>query len=530
MAAVPALLVAGMVLLPFAQMLAMFLDIGYLGELGGQDAIALLTRAAIMNSVVQGTASAVASFLAGLPIGLFLGRYEFRFKRVLRSFAILPFFLPSIVVVTAFIASFGAGSPAQAVYPGSSVFSRGLWGIVAVNTFFNAPLVAMMTMLAVEHEDMTLDEAARTLGASVPRRFVSVWGREGMVAAAGGALLAFLYSFAGFTAPLIIGGPGYFTLEAWIYFMVRTLNNIPFAAIMSLIESAALTLPALAYFLFMAGTRRVSGVGRASSFTEGRRSPFFVAGAVYVAAWIVAEGYILGSVFLSSFEARGGGTGLLNYALLFGGRTTSALGISTASALMNTIFYGLMACIIVTSVGLVWIFGKRRSGSRFYVVTDTMQFMPLIISAVIFSFSISVVFRYGGPFPYDWALIIAAQSVIAIPIVLRVIEAGFASIPASYAEAALTLRGNPFFEIELPLARSTLASALMFGFAISLGEFTATNMLATTSYMPLGVQIYALEGVRLFGPADAAAALLLIISLGSFYIVQRLGEVFVAVR
>ncbi len=530
LATIPALLIAVLVIVPFAEMLSRFLDFSSIGALGGSSPIALLTRRAIENSLVQGMLSAATSFAVGLPLGFFLGRYEFRFKRLLRSFAILPIFLPSIVVVTAFISSFGPGSPTHAIYSGSTIFSTGLSGIVAVNTFFNAPLVAMMTMLSVERSNRTLDEAAMTLGASGMRRFISVWGRDGIIAGAGGSLLAFLYSFAGFTAPLIIGGPGYFTLEAWIYFMVRTLNNIPLAAVMSLVEAGALLLPAVFYFAFIGGTKRVYGTGRPPAEENRKHSPFFISGALYVAAWTGLECYILGSVFYSSLRLGQSSPGFGNFVLLFSTRTTVALGLPTSAVLLNTMFYGIMTSLLVTLIGLVWIYGKRRAASRALIVTDTVQFIPLVISAVIFSLSLAVTFEYTTSFAFDWILIIIAQSVLAIPIVLRVMEAGFSAIPPSYTEAALTLRGNPFFEVEVPIARSTLASALMFGFAMSLGEFTATNFLATTSYIPLGVQIYQLQVLRIFGAAEAAAAILLLMSLASFYVVQRAGEVFVAVR
>ncbi len=530
LASLPAFLVAAIVLLPFGDMLGRFLDFGTIASLGGSSPVAVLSRLAVENSLVQGSASALTSFLFGLPMGFFLGRYDFRFKRLLRSFAILPFFLPSIVVVTAFISSFGPVSPANALYANSTFFSSGLSGIIAVNTFFNAPLVAMMTMLAVERGDKTLNEAAMTLSASPVRRFFSVWGRDGIVAGAGGALLAFLYSFAGFTAPLIIGGPGYFTLEAWIYFMVRTLNSIQLAALMSFIESVALLVPAVAYFVFIAGTRRVYGTGRPAAEEANEHNRFFIAGAAYVAAWIVVECFVLASVFYSSLNPGVGSISLGNYRQLFGARAALALGLPTYGVLVNTVFYGLMTSLLVTMTGLAWMYGKRRYASRVLIATDTFQFIPLVISAIIFSFSLAVAFEYTATFEYDWVLIIVAQSVLAIPIVLRVIEAGFSSIPSSYTEAALTLSGNPFFEIEIPIARSTLASALMFGFAMSLGEFTATNFLATTAYMPLGVQIYQLQSVRLPGASDAAAAILLLMSLASFYLVQRVGEVFVAVR
>lgn len=472
----------------------------------------------------------MTSFVVGLPLGLFLGRYEFRFRRIMRSFTVLPFFLPSIVVVSAFIISFGRDSPLASVTASTALLSQGLGGIIAVNTFFNAPIVAMMVMLAVEQTDRTLEEAASTLGAGRGKRFYTVWGRDGLTAGAGGALLAFLYSFAGFTAPLVIGGPGYFTLEAWIYYLVRTLNSIPLAALLSFIEMAALLIPAAIYFLFVVGSKKVYGRAGISEQQVKKRGSFFLAGLSYAVVWVVVECYVLGSVFYSSLSTGGGRLSLSNFIQLFGPMTDSALGISTFSTLANSLFYGLVVSLAVTMIGLAWIYGRRRVSSRGFTVTDTLQFLPLVVSAAILSFSLAVTFEYGSSFNAEWILIILAQSVLAVPIVLRVIESGFASVPASLSEAASTLGGNSFFEVDLPLTGSTLASALMFGFSMSLGEFTATNFLATTPFTPIGVQIYLLESLRLFGAADAAAALLLLMSIVSFYLIQRLGEVLVAVR
>lgn len=525
----PSASVVLVVALPFALMLADFLSIASIRGLTGSGALASLTRQALFNSVEQGLLSAAASFAAGAPLGIFMGRYSFKFRRMLRSVTILPFFLPSIVVVSAFITGFGSTSQPGLLPVWGKLFSSGLTGIVAVNTFFNAPLVAMMTMLGVERADRAIDEAAMTLGASAGRRFLTGWGRRALVAASGGALLAFLYSFAGFAAPLIIGGPGYFTLEAWIYFMVRTLNNIPAAAALSLAESLALLLPAMLYLLFLSGTG-----GRQFALAPAgpavRKSLPFAAGAAYAVLWVAVEAYILGSVFYASLTFGLPRPSLGNYMQFFGSRAADATGISAAEVIANSLIYGILTTLLVALLGFLWIYGKRRLRITRASVADSLQLLPLIVSAVIFAFSLSAVFEYSANDAYVWVLIVLAQTVVAIPVVLRIIESGFSQIPVSYTEAAFTLGGNAFFEVEMPLARSTLSTALMFGFALSLGEFTATNFLATSRFIPLGVQIYVLQGVRLFGASDAAAAILLIMSTVAFYLIQRGGEIFLDVR
>ncbi|MCI4340638.1 MAG: iron ABC transporter permease, partial [Thermoplasmata archaeon] len=60
-------------------------------------------------------------------------------------------------------------------------------------------------------------------------------------------------------------------------------------------------------------------------------------------------------------------------------------------------------------------------------------------------------------------------------------------------------------------------------FALGLGEFTATYFLATASFKTLPVEMYDLEALRRPGLADAAAGVLVVVSLGAFAALQRVG-------
>lgn len=527
----PAILVAVLVVYPFIDMIAGYVNPASLSIITGNSPDSILTRRAVWNSLAQGAVSAVFSFIAGLPLGLFLGRYIFRLKKAISALVLVPFFLPSVIVVFAFTSGFGNSSVFQSLFHFGGALSSGFTGIVAVNTFFNAPLVALFVMTAVGQSDPSLDEAALTLNASIFRRFSTVWGRDGITAGISGSLLAFMYSFAGFAAPLIIGGPGSFTLDAWIYYEVRTLDNTSVAVMLAFIEALILLVPALIYIKFSATRSRVT----ASRTEQGRRKHggdrYFLAGSLYTVIWIAVEIYLLSSIFLSSFSIPGhSGYSLQNYSILFGARTSSALGISTFAAILNSLFYGMCTAIIVVTVGMMWIVGKRRLGISGGVYSEITQYIPLVISAIMMSFAILIVFGSRTPVNLTWLLIVGAQSAVAIPVVLRVIESGFLPVNREYSEASQILRGSPFFEVELPLAGSAFASALMFGFAMSLGEFSATNFLATTHYIPLTVEMYSLQSVRLFGPAYSAASILMIMSLLSFYIIQKLGERFVVFR
>lgn len=520
----PSVFITAAVVVPFLILAHNNFSLSFISALAGNSPTAVLTKKALYNSLSQGGASSILSFAAGLPLGIFLGRYSFPLKKALTSFAIIPFFLPTIVVVFAFLTGFGADSHLFSPFPFASYLSSGFTGIVAVNVFFNAPLVALFVMTTVENLDPSLNEAAMTLGSGAIGRFAGIWGRDGLLAASGAAVLAFTYSFAGFAAPLIIGGPGYFTMDAWVYFMLKTVGNFPAAVFLALVEVIVLMVPAMVYVYISSKTRRVKGTAGMSPRKE-TRGLYFYLGTAYASLWVLGEAYLLSSVFLASLNH-----GTSDFARLFSGTTTAAMGISAGGAILNTVFYGIATSALVVSLGLMWVSGKRRISRPGRSLGEPMQYIPLIISSIILAFAISSVIGAITPEKLLWVIIVIAQSSVAIPVVLRVLDGGFGSIPSSYTEAALSLKGSPFFEVELPLAKNTFAAAILFGFAISLGEFSATNFIATSPYFTLTVLMYNLQNARLFGASYAVAAILLLISLISFYIIQKLGERFIALR
>jgi thiamine transport system permease protein len=67
-------------------------------------------------------------------------------------------------------------------------------------------------------------------------------------------------------------------------------------------------------------------------------------------------------------------------------------------------------------------------------------------------------------------------------------------------------------------------TAGLFAFALGLGEFTATYFLVTPNFTTLSVAVYDLQGLRQFPLAEAAAGLLLVVSLAVFAAVHYGGR------
>jgi thiamine transport system permease protein len=464
-------------------------------------------------------------------MGLFIGRYAFGYKRVIKSFIIMPFFMPSIVIVLAFLSLFGRSSPLVETLPLLHNLSTGFIGIIAINTFFNAPLVAFLTSTGIERSHHSIEEASILLGAGSFNRFLNIWGRNGIKGALGGSILSFLYSFSGFAAPLIIGGPSNFTVETWIYFVVKEEGFVQIGVIFGLLQSLFLVIPLGIYLYIVSKQRAVDDVTyyRSDRIKNKVEGPFIL-GSIYTTLFIIFELAVFTSILISSVDIGWNSSLNVNaYGELFG-KVSSSLNIPAYLPFINTIFYGVATSVLVTSLGILWITGKRRLNSKNDSIWDFMQYLSFIIPSIMMALSVSVLYEYIISPSLLWVLIIGVQSAVSIPVVLRVISGGFSEIPSSITDSSKILGGSPLFEVELPLAGSALATALMFGFALSLGEFTATNFLSTNTFMPLSVEIYSLQSLRLAAASYAAASILMIMSFVFFFAIQKAGDRFIGIR
>jgi len=120
-----------------------------------------------------------------------------------------------------------------------------------------------------------------------------------------------------------------------------------------------------------------------------------------------------------------------------------------------------------------------------------------------------------------------SQAILAIPFALQSLEIPLAGLSPAAREAAETLGATSFgafLDADLPRVKDGLVTAGLFAFALGLGEFTATFFLVTPSYTTLPVALGRLANARLFAVADAAAGLLLLLSLAVFLVLLLGGR------
>ena len=472
-----------------------------------------LTREVVWFTLWQATASTLLTLTVAMPAAYVLGRYRFRGRSVVSALTVVPFVLPTVVVALAFLA----------VLPDR--FERGWAPILAAHAFFNVAVVVRIVGTYWASLDPRLTEAAAMLGARPAARFREVTLPLLAPAIGAAAAIVFLFSFTSFGVVLILGGPRYSTIEAEIYNQAVRLFDLRAAAVLSLVQLVCVLVAVWAAtrlesrLVFLAPLHpEIDTLRRVR--TWGDR--------LVIAAGLGVLAIFLGiplAVLVERSLVEGGGHGLDAYRAL--GDETSVLLAAPWEAIVNSLVYASAATLIAVVVGGLSAYAVADvRGSR---VLDALVLLPLGVSAVMLGLGFLIAFD-TPPFDFRAApwIVPVAQSLVAIPFVVRIVAPALRSIDPRQREAAALLGASPARvrqEVDLPIVSRALGVAAGFAFAISLGEFGATVFLARPDRPTLPVAIFRFlgrPGETNVAQAYALAVVLMVVTVSSVLLVERL--------
>ncbi|WP_152039517.1 ABC transporter permease [Salinigranum salinum] len=489
----------------------------------------------------QAFLSTLASLALGLPGAWVLARFEFPGRRLLRSVTILPFVLPSIMVAIGFVAMFGRNGTLNAVLRtaglGGVELLFTLEAVIVAHAFYNAPLVTRVVTAAWESVDARAVETARGLGASPSRAFRDVVFPQLLPAVAVGATLTFVFTFASFPIVLALGGFQLATVEVWIFKLVSDLEYAEAAALATVETGISLALT----YVYLRYEGRTSGQGTGANPLPRRSllpeslDPGAVATRLAVFAYglvvcVVFVGPVL-SMVLSSVTGSEGLT-LAHYRFLVERQATGAeFQVKPLPAIRNSILFGVATLAVALPMGVV--VGVLSTGEGWgRKAVDTLAMAPLAVSGIVVGLGLlrGLVFGvdvFGTRVAITGAVaIVAAHAVAAYPFVTRNVAPLLSQLDPRLVESARSLgasRARALWDVELPLVSAGVVAGAAFAFAISVGEFDSTVILASGSgsyTMPVAVERYL--GRRL-GPATAMGSILLVVTAASFVVIDRFG-------
>ncbi len=477
----------------------------------------------------QATASSAITLALAMPVAYVLACYEFRGKAVLEALITVPFVLPTIVVAVAFTALLGprgiVNDALQATFglnePPIRLLNT-IWAILIAHVFYNVALAARIISVSWARLDTRLEDAAAMLGAGKVSTFMRVTLpllRTPILAAGS---LVFLFCFTSFGVVLILGGSQFGTLETEIYRETLFLFRLPVAATLALVQLGA-TFAMM--WLNTALQRRTAQPGaarrRALPWTPARR----VAVAAIVAAVATLTVVPLAALAERSFHGDAGYT-LEYYRRLDDNVRQQILFVAPVTAVRNSVSYALLTMLIALPLGTAAAHGATRMRSS---LAEALIQLPLGVSAVTLGLGFLVTLDRppldlrGSP-----AMVVIAHTLVGLPFVARTVAAQLRSLDPRLREAATMLGATPvrtFFAIDVPLTWRSMLAGGVFAFAVSMGEFGATLLIARPEYptIPLAIFRYLGQpGALNYGQALAMATILMAVTAAGFFIIDRL--------
>jgi thiamine transport system permease protein len=380
-------------------------------------------------------------------------------------------------------------------------------------------------------------ETARGLGASPSRAFRDVVFPQLLPAVAVGATLTFVFTFASFPIVLALGGFELATVEVWIFKLVSDLEYAEAAALATVetVVSLGLTYAYLRYESRTAGHGTGTNPLPRRSLWPESADPRVVATRLAVAGYglVVCVVFVgpIASMLLASVTGTEGVT-LAHYRFLVERQVTGAdFQVRPLPAIRNSIVFGVATLAVALPMGVVVSVLSTRSGWRGRVV-DTLAMAPLAVSGIVVGLGLlrGLVFGvdvFGVRVTVTGTVaIVAAHAVAAYPFVTRNVAPLLSQLDPRLVESARSLgatRARALRDVELPLVSAGVVAGAAFAFAISVGEFDSTVILASGSgsyTMPVAVERYL--GRRL-GPATAMGSILLVVTAASFVVIDRFG-------
>lgn len=154
----------------------------------------------------------VVATVLGTAAAVFLSRTRFFGRAALRSFFLSPVVLPGVVIgfaLYAFLIASGLG------------IARTIWGLWIGHILYSTPYVIGTVGAALAAYDLSLEEAARSLGASPWRAFRKVTLPNISQGIQAGAIFAFIVSFGQFEVSLFLSAPNSEPLPIAMYNSLR---------------------------------------------------------------------------------------------------------------------------------------------------------------------------------------------------------------------------------------------------------------------------------------------------------------------
>ncbi len=482
-------------------------------------------RASITNTLTIGLLATVTTTLIAVPLAFAIARLDIPGKLLLIGLAALPLVLPSFVGAYALLLLFGrAGIVTQFLnalgVPFGSIY--GIPGIVAVYTLTLYPYVLLPTVAGLKAVDISVEEAAQSLGSSPARTFRTITLPIVIPSVLSGALLVLIETLENFGVPAVLAEDmPILSVETYKLFIGETAANPSAAAVLGVLLIILTASVLIIQRRYLASRRFATGARSAPPLIKMSAIWRIVATTYSWAVVLLALVPFFAIVVLSFMEFRGpvlhAAFSLRNYAELFA---------TAGRPLANTLLFATLAACAAAFIGVPvgWILARTRSA--WTSLLDVTATLPFAVAGTILAIGLVISFNSGGVvLTGGWLVMVLAYTLRKLPFTVRASSGILHQIDPSLEEASISLGVSPvrtLLGLVVPLMLGGIVSGMVLTWVTVASELSSTVVLYSGPWRTLTIVMFqALEGTGA-GVAVAAASVLIVMTLVPVLVAYRL--------
>ncbi len=479
---------------------------------------------ALVNSLLLGGATVITTSIIGITIAYLLLRYEFPGRNLFSYLSILPMIMPPLVGVMGFVFIMGRAGTVNVIlmdYLGFTKpvnFMYGIQGVLLVETLHLFPLMTLSIVDALGKIDLSLDEAAESVGSRGLRKFWDITFPLTTPGYVSGALLVFIWTFADFATPLVVGVDDLLASQAYLN-IVQFVDRRLFK--MGIVISAIMVLLAIAFLIIAKKYVAIKDYS-SLSYSKIERKQIPVWGRALVIIFLTLVLIFAFIPYLGiALDSFGKGWALTPIPVKYTLQYFERVAIETPKFIFNSLLFSgisVLICILV-GVPVAWVMGRTKLPGK--DILDSLTTLILALPGTGIGIAYLRAFREPLPIMNTaligmWIVIPLILGVRRLPYTVRGTFASLLLVHKSIEEAAESVgatKGKTFKDIVAPLIWKGILVGALYSFILALQEASATLLLVIPGHEMMTVGIF---NFYIGGSVNEAAALgLILIVLGA---------------
>jgi len=400
----------------------------------------------------------------------------------------------------------------------------GLPGILIVLTLQLVPLIFTYLMGAWRTVDVSVLEAAESMGCTGARRAFRVVLPLLVPTVLAGSLLVFVRAFADFGTPMLIGR-GYQTMPYQIYGAAtgEVSTNMSFAAALSVI---VIILTLAIFFVQRYVSSRNSFAMNAMRPIQPKQLPKLPSALVHVVVYLylVISLLPLLVVIVSGFRLTRMGQFVPGVHFTLANFTNASDSILLYVG--NTFRLGLSALVVLVVVAVIVSYITVRRPNPINKVLDALTMVPYVVPGLVIGIAFLLTFS-GPPLPLTGTAIIMviALAIRRMSYTIRSTTALLGQVNPSIEEASQSLGASKvktLVRVIVPVLAPGIFAGAVLSWVTIITELSTTLFLYNTSTQTMSLGIYATVVRGQLGTAGALATILLVITILSLFLLTKL--------